>query len=707
MVVTLSQFVVCGLMRLILVIFGLVPVGFGLVLVGFGLVAVPALADAGLSSDRLSERDVSLYWLDDPGEPLDLQQVINGYNEGQFTRLNNTLSRGYTLSSSWLRLSLTQEELNRFDYLWMEPSHVNEIEVFYQMDTNPSDAASFLKVSLGDHHPAQSQPLQHFRPIFPLKMVRENLAYAEFAALGEYQLYIRVRTTSAHAFKAKLLTDTALVRDTNQYLFFYAGFTTIAIILAAFSFFIAFRLRDKIYFWYAFYLLTIMAAYMPITGTFFLLFESAPGYVSDIFSGAGTGLGFFCFSTLCLSLLIQAGGVNLWVKRYLQLTALAGLLMALSSPFEFYVYLAGPVGTNAALFSLVLMICFAKRLKGSSTGDKFIFSALFLTAAGVLVNFGRIMGWFPENTFTVHFFQLTSLFHMLLLNQAFAERVMTAEKKALKAAQASEQRAKQLAEGMNRELINVLDQEKALRAEQDRFIDMVSHEYRTPLSILKTNLEILELKEKPDWTGRHNLQVMLQASERLQEVFDKSINGGQWKKALKGKSERRELVALLDNIVDEAHLMWDKVRFRYKVAVNCAWYKELDPALMKTVVFNLVDNARKYSSDPKAIVVSLREDKAVSALVLSVKNPVDALVKSKDINLQDKYVRGVNSVGTSGLGLGLNLVTQILDQQGDDFRIVTSEGEFEVQVYIYAEPMTDQDPYSEEDEHIIVQRGQE
>ncbi|MFG1491893.1 HAMP domain-containing sensor histidine kinase, partial [Oceanospirillum sp. HFRX-1_2] len=168
--------------------------------------------------------------------------------------------------------------------------------------------------------------------------------------------------------------------------------------------------------------------------------------------------------------------------------------------------------------------------------------------------------------------------------------------------------------------------EKSLRIEQERFIDMISHEYRTPLSILKTNLEILELKEKPDWTGRHNLHVMQQASERLQEVFDKTIKGASWKQALAHRYEQKELVSLLDHFMDEAHVMWNSIRVSYTVNVRHAWYKSLDAALMKTVVFNLVDNARKYSSDPFGIQVSLIESENGDGLVFSVKNPVAGVV---------------------------------------------------------------------------------
>lgn len=664
------------------------------------LMANPAWANhPDLSPDASDRAELPFDWLDNPGKPLELQQVINRLEQGAFQPLGTSLGRGYTLSNSWLSFTLTEKQLSSFDYLWMSPSQLNEVDVYYQTGIDASDADSYQMVALGDHTASSEKPYLHFRMLFPLKSIRAYQAYPAFRALGEYQVFIRVRSNSTHALNAVLLTDAAMVRDSNLYLFFYAGFTTISLILAAFSLFVAYRLKDRVYLWYACYLVTIMAAYMPITGIFFILFDDAPPFLSDLFSGAGTGMGFLCLSMLSIHLLSERNGISIWVKSYLQFTAVLGLILAILSPFDFYSYLATLVGFNGIFFSLILMICFAIRLRGGSIGDWFVFSALFLTAAGVLVNFSRLLGWLPENLFTIHIFQFTSLLHMLLLNQAFAERVMSAEKKALKAAQLSEQRAKEVAADMNHELIKVLDQEKSLRIEQERFIDMISHEYRTPLSILKTNLEILELKEKPDWTGRHNLHVMQQASERLQEVFDKTIKGASWKQALAHRYEQKELVSLLDHFMDEAHVMWNSIRVSYTVNVRHAWYKSLDAALMKTVVFNLVDNARKYSSDPFGIQVSLIESENGDGLVFSVKNPVAGVVGKSGKELTEKYTRGGNSAGTSGLGLGLNLVEQIVEQLGDRIDLIESNNFFEARICLSAEPAPEEELSSFESGH--------
>jgi len=656
-----------------------------------------------------SRQAAQFSWLDNPGAAMNLQQVINRDRHQAFERLTQPLGRGYTLSNSWLSLRLSAAQLAHYDYLWLAPSQLNEVDIYYQVGADSANASHYKMRSLGDHTLAIEKPFLHFRMLFPLDLIApvlrknelrkkeaqkpeddfaessDSVEYAEDGVEKKYQIYIRIRTNSTHALNAELKTNAAMINDSNLYMFFYAGFVTIAFTLAVFSLFVAFRLKDKVYFWYSVYLFSIMAAGLPITGVFFVLFTNAPTFISDFFSGAGTGFGFFSFSILCSHLLLLADNGRSPLKLYLQFTATVGLIQALVSVFDVYIYISMLAGVNAVVFSLVMLVCFAKRVPAGPVADRFIFSALFITSTGILINFLRLMGWIPENVYTVHAFQIASVLHMLLLNQAFAERVLNAEQKALRSAQRSEEKARELALGMTHDMHQALDSEMTLRQEQERFIDMISHEYRTPLSILKTNLEILELKERPDWTGRHNLYVMQQAAGRLQEVFDKSIQGADWKLGTEAPHEEIELVSLFNHIMDEACLMWNKGNLNYDVHVTHAWYKVLDVGLLKTVVFNLVDNAYKYSSDLNDIQVSLTVSSDQRALVFKVSNPIVARSGRKGRELLQKYIRGGNSVGTSGLGMGLSLVEQIIGRLNDQFDVAEENGRFEANVVLQAE----------------------
>lgn len=642
-------------------------------------------------SERLpEEQELVFEWLDDPGEPMSLQQVINRGNHEAFTKLSRPLGRGYTLSNSWLRLRITERQRQYYRYLWMFPSQLDNVDVYYQVGLDRQNAGHYQHKAFGDHVADTEKSFIHFRMLFPLADVGVDPLTQSFTPQANYTLYIRIRTISSHAFNASLVTEDAMISRSSLYLFFYAGFIAIAVMLSTFSLFVALRLKDRIYFWYAAYLLSVVCAYLPITGTFFIIFPRASSYLSDLLTGAGTGLGFLCFSMLCSHLLQQSDQDKGWLYYYLRFTVLVGAVQAVTSVSDLYVYTASVAAINGVLFALVLLINFAGRLASERLSDRFIFLALFLTVIGIFVNFIRLMGWVPENAYSIHAFQFASLLHMLCLHQAFAERVMYAERQAVEVARRSEQEAIAMSGEMNKELLQALENEQGTRRDQERFIDMISHEYRTPLSILKTNLEILELKEKVDWTGRHNLTVMLQAAERLQEVFDKSIKGSSWKQAMQQNCEQIELVALFEHFMDEGHLMWNNISLHYDVQVTHAWYKALDPALMKTVVFNLIDNARKYSSDRHDIQVSLRVASDRSGLIFSVSNPVEGSVGRQGSELTQRYVRGGNSVGTSGLGMGLSLAEQIIHQLGDQLILKEQSGRFDAVVMLQADAKPDE-----------------
>ncbi|SEG22861.1 7TMR-DISMED2 domain-containing protein [Oceanospirillum linum] len=155
---------------------GLRFIGLYFVFLPVFLIMLPGVTSAQAdASAAVDEVDAKFGWLDDPSGDLSLQQAINRFEYNGFKPIGGSLSRGYTLSDSWLSLTLTASELMDFDYLWMEPSQLNEVDVYYQTGINASEAGNYLKLSLGDHGDSAEKPYLHFRMLFPLKSMRSYL----------------------------------------------------------------------------------------------------------------------------------------------------------------------------------------------------------------------------------------------------------------------------------------------------------------------------------------------------------------------------------------------------------------------------------------------------------------------------------------------------------------------------------------------------
>lgn len=218
------------------------------------------------------------------------------------------------------------------------------------------------------------------------------------------------------------------------------------------------------------------------------------------------------------------------------------------------------------------------------------------------------------------------------------------------------------------------------RTEQERFLSMISHEYRTPMAIIKANLDILDLKStKSNFDLSSELTKMQRGVERLVELLDTARRRENLDvKTLKPEREAILLAPFLDDIFSTAVDLWgDRFIMRYAITGNCPL--NIDKKQIRTVILNLLDNAVKYSPPDSPVV--LCADNEGAAVKISVTNNTSAEVPVDLDKLVNKYARGTNSSGISGTGVGLYLVAGIMEHHGGTF-CLDSVGSHEIRATI-------------------------
>jgi len=223
-------------------------------------------------------------------------------------------------------------------------------------------------------------------------------------------------------------------------------------------------------------------------------------------------------------------------------------------------------------------------------------------------------------------------------------------------------------------LAEALAGEQRVRSEQDRFLDMISHEYRTPLAIIQTNVDILEMKDKAGQFGLSGyLQKMHRAIERLLDIFEAT-------RRRKGCDHRlhNPVPAHVDptecfkDILQTAYDLWGN-RFEAHCLVNAGCTLQIDPHLLRIALLNLLDNAVKYSAPGS--FVSFRFEQSDGKLQVHVVNRSAQALPSDLHSLFAKYCRGPNSVGISGTGVGLYLVDAISRQYGGSLQLASDQSD--------------------------------
>ena len=95
---------------------------------------------------------------------------------------------------------------------------------------------------------------------------------------------------------------------------------------------------------------------------------------------------------------------------------------------------------------------------------------------------------------------------------------------------------------------------------------------------------------------------------------------------------------------------------------------------MKLAVNNLLDNAVKFSSENSEIKVTL--EKKEEKIILKIKDDGIGIPKNEQLKIFEKFYRGkdVSHFSTTGTGLGLTIVKQIVEAHGGEIQVESEPG---------------------------------
>lgn len=215
---------------------------------------------------------------------------------------------------------------------------------------------------------------------------------------------------------------------------------------------------------------------------------------------------------------------------------------------------------------------------------------------------------------------------------------------------------------------------------RDSFLSIASHELKTPLSVLLGSTDLLlrrigRLDPAPlPERDMRLLKVISQQGGRLQRLVESlldysRIDSGQ----LTLERHVLELDGLTQRIVDDTLAMMEThvVAYSAKVApLNIVG----DELRLEQVIQNLVQNAMKYS--PKGSRIDIQLDQNGDDAVLSIRDAGIGIPAAELPRLFDRFFRASNTrqLKVRGLGIGLEVVREIVDLHGGRIEVDSVEG---------------------------------
>ena len=213
---------------------------------------------------------------------------------------------------------------------------------------------------------------------------------------------------------------------------------------------------------------------------------------------------------------------------------------------------------------------------------------------------------------------------------------------------------------------------------QDSFLNAVTHELKTPITSIRLYLETLQSRPLDEAKRRDFYRIMLEDADRLLGTVDQVLKAGETRHGSRRRNwQEVDFAELARNTLELArvrhNLRPEALRFGAEPPEDLMVMG--NPEELRTAVFNLLDNAIKYSGESKNIVVDVRTPN-IDSIFFSVRDQGIGIPRVELKRIFNRFYR-IQSSATgkvNGTGLGLFIVRSVVRRYGGD-AYAESQGE--------------------------------
>ncbi|GAA0091297.1 HAMP domain-containing sensor histidine kinase [Paraclostridium bifermentans] len=218
-------------------------------------------------------------------------------------------------------------------------------------------------------------------------------------------------------------------------------------------------------------------------------------------------------------------------------------------------------------------------------------------------------------------------------------------------------------------LIDIIESERMQEAKRKEFIATISHELKTPITIISGQLEgmiynIGKYKDRDTY-----LQKSYDSTQELKTLVEEMIQVSKFE-ILEKKSESKEfdLNSLINKLIKRQMYLIEEKKLKLDVKYQGEIFINADEERIAKAINNLINNAIKYSPENADLLIRLYKKENA---ILEIENTgITIDEKHKDKLFKPFYrVEKSRNRKTGGSGLGLYIVSQILREHGFKYNI--------------------------------------
>ncbi|MEW6617454.1 MAG: ATP-binding protein [Patescibacteria group bacterium] len=220
--------------------------------------------------------------------------------------------------------------------------------------------------------------------------------------------------------------------------------------------------------------------------------------------------------------------------------------------------------------------------------------------------------------------------------------------------------------------------EQAILQSKNEFINTAAHQLRTPLTALNWALEnILKFSENSSPEIHDVATEAIKVSERTLKITNDLLDVAKIEEGKFGYSFKNvDIVVFVNGIIDAvipfAHQHSTQITFSHP-NIN-ELYVAMDPDRLGLALFNLIDNAVKYTVEQG--VVSILLEKNENLIKISIQDSGVGIPENEREKIFKKFYRATNAaqVEPNGNGLGLFITQNIIKRHGGDIGFESRAG---------------------------------
>lgn len=618
-------------------------------------------------------------WLhSDPSGTQTIEDVANGPQRESFSHLSGAVEKGFTHDTVWVRFTLQRTpEAGGGWLLRLRPARINEATLYA-----PDGHGGYAEIQLGDRHPFTDRAVPDHNFVFPIAVAPDAREY--YLKLSNAGVPLRV--------EMDVWQPVGFARFQKR------DYTAIGILLGAALLSVCMNLifmswlRDTLYGHYALYVVTIAALAVARLGYLAeWVLDTRPERVAQAV------LAINClFNTVATLFMARLFGFHRhWPPASHFFSAVAAFnLVAFALALTPLHIRIGPWVSLVTTLSTVFGAAFVVYLLTVRRLSQYLLPAVAFSVGTLIGLYSLVKLWLGDavpGAAPEHLYLLGSLTHLIVLNVAVADRTRRAEREVLRqralalsarieAEHALEstvaRRTAELAGAnvalrdeigkrsrLETRLRQSLEETRKMADQQQEFVSMVSHEFRTPLAVIDAAAQSLDLSRfGKESTVQRRTERIRRSVLRLSMLIENILIADQLhldERSLRLQS--LDMPALLRQLCEGFNQAGTE---RLRLTVQRLPEIVADRALIEIALQNLMHNALKYSPPDSSVSVTLAGIGDAAQIDVTDRGPG---VPAADVqHVFEKYFRSDTVATVAGSGLGLHLAREIARRHGGD-----------------------------------------